>query len=455
MRILHHQTVGWTILVCASCAVVVNPAPPAAPVPSAFEIMAAVDRASTRALWPGFDARRTPVMIFDGSRTLLFNHPSPPSGFQVVAEHPDVLAMSGRHPQLTGNSSIDVGGVQTATVLLTNAEPSVDDAAALVVHEAFHVFQRQRHASWTANEVELFTFPVMDSAVVASQRMEAEALRRALIAPADAESACWASTAMDVRDERYAALSPGAAGYERGSELNEGIATYVASRVSGIPDSAVMRAAVFPPQAVRLRAYSTGFALARLLDRHARDWKERLESADITSLDALLRMALRQSNASSNCGFTDEERDVAIKLAAADVDSLRAQLEHSRLVFLGQPGWIVVVSAPADRPLFPQRFDPWNVTVLTGGEVLHTRHVKLGNQSGQMEVLDRSALTSPAGAHPLFNGVKTVTIAGLPQNLVVSRTSGAVTARANGLELELRGATVDTVGNTINIRLPR
>jgi len=43
--------------------------------------MDAVDRLSSRDLWPRFSVRGISVAIYDGTRTLLFQHPSPPEGF--------------------------------------------------------------------------------------------------------------------------------------------------------------------------------------------------------------------------------------------------------------------------------------------------------------------------------------------------------------------------------------
>jgi hypothetical protein len=68
-------------------------------------------------------------------------------------------------------------------------------------------------------------------------------------------------------------------------------------------------------------------------------------------------------------------------------------------------------------------------------------------------MLGRSALTTPAGAHPIFNGLRTVTVAGLPSDLAVTRTSSGLSARANGLQLDLRNTSADTSGKVITVRI--
>ncbi len=62
-----------------------------------FEVLAAFDRCSAMELWPGFDATAFPIAIFDGERTLLFRHPSPPEEFQPAEGHEGVWAFAGKH----------------------------------------------------------------------------------------------------------------------------------------------------------------------------------------------------------------------------------------------------------------------------------------------------------------------------------------------------------------------
>src|SRR5690606_13810956 len=158
------------------------------------------------------------------------------------------------------------------------------------------------------------------------------------------------------------------------TELNEGLASYVEGRAVGRPDAAAFPDADFGPAEFRQRGYATGAALARLLDRFDPEWKASLERNDSTALDALLERALerRPATADAACAFTAAERDRASAVAAEDVATLRAALVRQRSEFLEQPGWRLVVVA-ADNPLFPQGFDPLNLRLVGGGEVLHTR----------------------------------------------------------------------------------
>jgi hypothetical protein len=46
-----------------------------------FEVIAAFDHAAEAGLWPDFDATAYPIAVYDGDRTLLLRHPSPPEEF--------------------------------------------------------------------------------------------------------------------------------------------------------------------------------------------------------------------------------------------------------------------------------------------------------------------------------------------------------------------------------------
>lgn len=188
-------------------------------------------------------------------------------------------------------------------------------------------------------------------------------------------------------------MPAGAAGYERGTEWNEGLANYVESRATDISDSAILPETEFAPEALRQRGYATGTAIARLLDSFSPAWRTTLEQNDSTALDVLLWNALAASGSSTaQCGFTPTERSRIQTTATADGAALRTRRAEQRSAFLEQSGWRLIVAAPG-TPLFPQGFDPLNVQSVQSDEVLHTRWLKLGSEAGTVEVLGRAVLT--------------------------------------------------------------
>ena len=345
------------------------------------------------ALWPNFDPQKIPVAIYDGKRTVLHHHPAPPPEFKGGV-------YEGRHPSVTGNSSLPIGGVETATVLATNPTPG------LIAHEQFHVHQRTQHPAWSANEADLFTYPVDDAEALALLRRETDALRAALKGDKSA-----AQLALEYRNRRFAKIGATAAKYERNSELNEGLAMYIQHRLDG--GDIVL--ADGPPDGVRDRVYQSGLAYATLLDRYDPKWRETLENGDPRALDEILAAAILPK-----IDVTGEIRAVV------------AKREERKRAFLDQPGWSITITAEG-QPFFPERFDPLNVHVVGKGEVLHTRFLQLTG----IEILGRSALTEAAGEHPLFNGIRSVTLTGFPTEPVVKDDRFV----ADGVTADLRNAT--------------
>lgn len=428
----------------------------------ALAVARAVERLSAaRTYWPGYDPLKIPLAVFDGQRTFLFRHPAPPEGFSPLAgAKPAAHTYQGRHPAVTSNSSAEIGGVVTATVLADGprARLTASELAAVSLHEAFHVFQRRRHPGWSGNEGDLLLYPTDDARLLTLRRLETAALRKALADAGSANRACWARRAMAVRAERFAAMDSAFVAYERLTELNEGLAQYIQMRASG-RTRVVFPAAEFGAGEVRLRAYTVGPALGLLLDRFAPDWKQSLESNDRQSLDELLRAALeRGAGPRVSCGFSTSETANVERTARADAAAILSGRAGRRRAFDAHTGWRLVIQAADGHPLWPQGFDPLNVERIEGG-LLHTRFLRVGNESGQVTVIDEEgadieALSEGIGPHPLFNGVRRAVIAGVREPEVqVDSIAARVSIRMPGVTADFRGATVRRVREEVIVEL--
>ncbi len=321
--------------------------------------------------------------------------------------------------------------------------------AGTLIHETFHVYQA-RFPRWSGNEVEFFTYPVTDTALQRLQRLESEAWRRA--SRGGKPEVCWAREALQLRRQRFAGLSPGAVGYERGNELNESLATWVQVKATRAPVESLVPAAGFAPDGVRLRAYSVGPVLAHLLDRYAPGWPARLEADTTATLDGLLGSALPEPHCATR--FSRTEVDSVASLASREVVALAAAREAARREFTERPGWTVTIEAATNAPLWPQGFDPWNITSLDRHTTLHQRWLKLGNAASQVEVLNRTALTVGGGDHPLFTGVARLVLTGLDSLPIIRRPDSLTTVvEASGLSARFTRAVVDTVGRVVTIRV--
>ncbi|NJO56599.1 MAG: hypothetical protein HC834_10010 [Rhodospirillales bacterium] len=94
--------------------------------------------------------------------------------------------------------------------------------------------------------------------------------------------------------------------------------------------------------------------------------------------------------------------------------------------------------------------------VLEGG-LLHTRFLRLGNDAGQLQAIDEGAadieaFTVAAGEHPIFTGVQRITIVGFNKPEWTSM-GGTVQVRGEGLELELKGATLSPDGRDLIVHM--
>jgi hypothetical protein len=79
--------------------------------------------------------------------------------------------------------------------------------------------------------------------------------------------------------------------------------------------------------------------------------------------------------------------------------------------------------------------------------------MKVGNKSGELEVLNHASLTEGVGPHPLFNGTKRLVVTGLgPVSL--DDKDGRVAVAAPGVKGSFRGASVTNEGQAVVIRLP-
>lgn len=423
------------------------------------EVMASYGRMGEGYLWPGFEPGTVPIAIYDGEDTWLFRHPSPPVGFRAVPGTDEASVFRGRHEAIRANTSTELGEATTAVMILEGrADESARELAGLLVHEAFHVFQRLRHPGWSGNEVELLVYPVEDSVALGLRRLENEALRSALSAGGKSGRSAAARRALRLREERFARLPSGSVAYERGTELNEGLARYVEGLATGEAGSEILAESSFPPEDVRRRAYATGQALARLLDDLATGWKRRLESDSTAVLDELLRDAV--GDAGLEADIADVRPDVearrsAVATGGEDVRDLQRRRRDRLDDFLGREGWSVEVTAPDALPLWPANFDPLNVFRVDGRRVLHDRWIVLQNDAGRVEVLDRTALTEAAtDDHPLFSGVRRLLVTGLHEAPEIVRDDGTVRIDTSQLRVHLEGAVVEKGERRVRIRLP-
>ncbi len=401
-------------------------------------------------LWPGFDPLAYPLAVFDGASTYLVDHPGPPSEFAAVEGAPGVQVMDGRHPLVNANSSVELGGAATATLLFDRLDGDDPLAAlAVAVHEAFHVYQGDQFPGWIVDESQLFLHPADHAEALALRRAESLAWRRALQSD---DGLPQAALALELRRQRNDLLSDGVVGYERGLELKEGLARYVQDRC--LPDRQPGAAPVegWPAEVVRQRAYVTGATMAHLLDRCSEGWRQRLNRGEIVFLDEALRWALADRAVSPAVQPAAEQAAVAAR-ASEDAAAVTSARKDERAAYLSQEGAAIVVRITGGGPLSPQGFDPLNVRSLGGRDVLHTRWLLLKRGDCEIAIDDRSALTAGAGSHPLFGGVTELVVTGLLDAPAVEDSGSETVVTAPGFSGRFTGADIERTDGLLLITL--
>lgn len=397
-------------------------------------------------LWPDFQPSRIPVLAWDGAQTTLLQASAAPSDGWVA--HDDGWTWAGRHPEVVANTAVTLEGSFDVAVLMLGELPAditVRELAGLVAHEGFHVYQRGHDAGWPqrweANELDVFGYPLTPE-VLAARRLETLALRRAL---ADLED--WpghAAEALHWRAQRYRVLSPGHQALERGLERVEGLAHFVELEVAGgLP---VLPLPDFAARAVRLRCYGTGAALAQLLGRSS-PWQDEFMAGQKV-LDDLLAERLKGVQRNAHDAATVSEAQLGAQQDASEVLAERQQAETA---FLTQPGQQLVIRSA--QPLWPQGFDPQNITELGGGRALHHRFLKFGHARASGEVLGRATLTQSAGEHPLMHGFASVTLTDL-QHVQHAREGDVLHIQASGFDFRMTGADLQPSPGGWTVTLP-
>jgi hypothetical protein len=433
-----------------------------------FAFVRALDEAAARGVWPGFSPAGIPVALYDGEHTILLRHPSPPPEFSPMPGRPGVLVVKGRHPGVTGNSTRELGGVRTATVIATPAQP-VERTMLAVVEEVFHVFWLARHPSFRPNEMARYAYPLDDVENLGRLVAEDEALARALEAQRIDDAAGWVAAALGIRRERVPRLAEDVRAYETSLEMMEGTANYVARVSVGEPASrtAERLRAPRPAEDVRWRFYDTGAALCLLLDRLSPGWQERSDRQPALTIVELMDDALRGRHAAAGA-FSKTDTAGFQARAAAGVGDLGVRRRRLRAELLERQGARLVIEVmPGAEPFRVQRFDPINLMVLEAGAIAHANYLTLSVPQGTVELTNpgfvrgtfggTASVTEAAGRHPLSDGVRRLTIAGIQGAPKLGGDEGTVSVEAPGVRLTLRGAEAHVDGALIRIivRRPR
>ncbi len=422
-------------------------------------------------LWPGFRPDTIPALAWVRGRgfVLLRWAGALPAGFTALRLGGLEAGWRGADARGVANTGTALNGRAVAQVVWSAGDEAVATAA-LMAHEAFHVFERATHEAGGArseNTALLMDYPIFDVANERDVALEGKVLAAALRARPPAERLRTAREFLAVREARQRRLRPELVGFEEGAELNEGRAEYVQVRVREAAGGAGALADIvarldtltLPDRSVRLRAYALGAGQALLLDRLAPAWKDSLAAWGGTLQDALAHAAGYRAREDSlrRDAATRQHADRLAAAATARLAGLRARRLALRDSLLARPGVLLVLSGDSIGGFGKCGFDPQNLVQAGEGVTLHTRFLAPcgGGVSGTLTapvVEDERARTLTSVIGPA-DSVR-VTVAGAPAPALADGrplTGADVRVSAPGAELTVRRARLERVGRELRL----
>lgn len=332
--------------------------------------------------WPHFKPQHTPLLIFDGQQTWLIGAVPQETQWQQTDQG---WRWSGRHPALIANSVIELPeGIQAAGVLLHTLGDidhiKATQLAALLIHEAFHVYQKTHPSSaWQVNELAALTYPHANAQILHSRAEETEYLAQALADPSNWKT--HAQHALYWRKQRRMLLSPEHNEFEQRMETLEGLAEFVETRfLNSVPKLEAKTALQQPP---RQWAYSTGAALAHLLLRVSDNWQSQI--LDGQTLEDLLEASI------GNIKMPPIHRELQAlaQNTAQQYQEKQQQLEQQFILLEGTR-----LHLTSQQPLQVTGFDPMNIYTLGQQRTLHNRFVSIQGPNISIELFNQPALAS-------------------------------------------------------------
>ncbi len=353
------------------------------------------------AIWPGFQPESIPVVyVLPASGRLLLGWTSElPEGFTPLTG----LSNAGWASETAGgaaSTSVNLEGRQVAQVVVNELE--LASLVGITIHEMFHAFQAavsrdDRRFGQGENSFLVTRYPVFDPVNEAEIALEGRLLAAALAAKDDARERVRQFVA--VRESRQRSFDSDLAEFETAAELNEGLAQYAGLRALqlfaedptlGWRDEARVEAARMlgalddligeRERSFRLRYYSTGSALASLLDRFGRaEWKTRLVESNLTLHDLLAeyvgyREGERELRARAGREFDAAALGATARRSVAELrESRRARVDSA----LSRPGVQVVIMSEGLGFVGLCGIDPQNLLQVDEGVLLHTRWLVL------------------------------------------------------------------------------
>ena len=404
-----------------------------------FKVMEIVTKSIDKPLWPNFKATEIPVLVFDSINTWLFYSNVPPDGFNEVKMHPGVYMFTGKHPLVQGNSIVRISNSWIATCKFssyaqrTGEKYSARDLAGIIIHEQFHIFQRNKHPTWRANDGYLLMYPTETQEALFLRRVEKEAFKRAVLANKPEEITGWVKEALSYREKRLSMINSVYGRYEMELQRTEGLSDYIekiARELDPLNTSDITNG--IAPAGVRDLGYVEGRWIAMILDKLSPDWKSVLESNDKLYLEDFLRKMINELPENTKNSQIVEIEKIR---ADADGDFLKWQEVKKQEIekFNDMPGFRIEINA-LTKPLNIRIFEPLEIEILDGGSVYHRLIFSAGNDAGTLRIMNQPCITQ------FDNSLQIVKLIlnGLKESPEIIEDQNKIMIKNNNISIELK-----------------
>jgi hypothetical protein len=424
------------------------------PVEDVFKVMGIVKQSVENPLWPGFNVSEIPVMVFDSINTWLFFSNIQPDGFTGVKDHKEIFMFTGQYPLVRGNSIIRVGDKWIAASVFstysrrTGDRYSAKDLAGIIIHEQFHIFQRNIHPQWRQNDGLLLLYPTETKEALFLRRIEKEAFKRAVISDKPGEIAGWVKEALSYREQRLNMINSLFSRYEMELQRTEGLSDYIEKIARGLdPLNASDITNGIASAGVRDLGYVEGRWIAMILDRLSPDWKSVLEANDTLYLEDILKKvtSVMPGNAISfNSGEIDKIR------AEADDDFFKWKEMKKQEIeeFNDMPGFRIRINA-SSKPLSIRIFEPLEIEILDDGSVYHRLIFSAGNDAGTLRVMNQPCITRFDDSLQIVE----LMLNGLEESPEINENENRIQLKNNNISIDLKYTKISVDNSLYSVEL--
>jgi hypothetical protein len=344
-----------------------------------YEFSRQIADISKDGIWPGYDFRRYTRSGSDSGNGYLYFSSAPDD------KGPDVFVW-----RLTDEYFQD---------------HSLEEDLVITFHEAFHAFEsdpNRKGGKWGAeNAMLLFEYQESSARSGALFNIEARILHQALQSKSKNDLKEKVRQFLGVRRLRQSEIDPRFVEFEKGAELNEGLAEYAGTKAVVLAIKAAEKKRISIPfvdptvetflnkkyemldaitkvgQNIRRKFYYTGSVQGFLLDRLMPDWKAKVQIEGASLQDLLaVRVGKLPPPTDVNSFLAKYGYE---KILGEEENAVAARRANNQMLLentLGQKGrkYTIDYSALSNR-VGIRTFDPMNVTMITPKLRIHTRNV--------------------------------------------------------------------------------